>query len=188
MAFIRINRKLFDHNFWQENRVFSRAEAWIDLIQLVSFTSDNKKMIDGTIVKWGRGQYPVSYLFLSKRWNWSIHKVRIFINLLKSEKQVTTTTAWKATILTLCKYDIYNPNSQADVQAEAQADGTQTAGSIRIKEDKEDKLKEINKENFSILKSEEIGKAFNEINFADAPKNEEDLSFLDEHKEKNPFE
>jgi hypothetical protein len=154
MAFIRINRKLFDHNFWKENREYSRAEAWIDLIQLVSFTIDNKKLIDGVIIKWGRGQYPVSYSFLSKRWNWSIHKVRIFINLLKSEQQVATTTAWKTTILTLCKYDIYNPISQADVQAEAQADGKQTAGSIRIEEDKEiNKEKEEEKE-ISLSESE----------------------------------
>ena len=154
MAYIRINRKLFDHEFWQENRVYSRAEAWIDLIQLASFTPINKRMIDGVLVTWGRGEYPVSYRFLSHRWNWSVHKVRIFIDLLKEAQQVAMTTARRTTILNLCKYDVYNPISQVDGQADGQADGKVTAQSIiKIKEDKEDKgLKEINNKEILDLK------------------------------------
>ena len=143
MAYIRINRRLFDHVFWQENRVYSRAEAWIDLIQLASYTHHNERMIDGVFVVWGRGEYPVSYRFLSQRWNWSVHKVRIFIDLLKASQQVAMTTARRTTILKLCKYDHYNPISQADGQADGQAQGKLTAQSIINKEDKEDKdLKE----------------------------------------------
>ena len=49
MAFIRINRKLFNHTFWKENRIYSKAEAWIDLIQLMSFTDNNKKIMGGLV-------------------------------------------------------------------------------------------------------------------------------------------
>jgi hypothetical protein len=148
MAFIRLNRKLFDHFLWKENRKYSRAEAWIDLIQLMSYTKNPKerqKLINGVWVKWDRGQYPVSYSFLSQRWDWSVHKVRIFIELLKSEKQVSTQTTNITTILTLCNYDFYNPMSQAEEQAEGMSDGKQTAGSKERKESEEGKTK---KENF----------------------------------------
>lgn len=178
MAFIRINRKLFEHSFWKENREYSRAEAWIDLIQLVSFTPDNKRMIDGVLIKWGRGQYPVSIRFMSQRWNWSTHKVRIFIDLLKAERQVATSTAGKTTILTLCNYDIYNPSSQGDVQGDVQGDGKVTAQSIRREEDKE-VLKEKNKkENFSF---QENGKDWREQynKFLNKEPEPEDLSFME---------
>lgn len=180
MGFIRINRKLFENSFWKEERIYSRAEAWIDLIQMMSFTENNKKLIDGVMISWGRGQYPISHSFLSKRWNWSIHKVRIFITLLKDGQQVATSTAWKTTILTLCKYDFYNPKSQADVQPEVQAEGRQAAGSIINKEDKElNEEKEKEKEFFSDLKSEEE-EGVRKIDFSEAPKNSDrDLSFLE---------
>ncbi len=142
MGFIRLNRKLFDHIFWRENRVYSRAEAWIDLIQLVSFTRHNEKMIDGVLITWNRGEYPISHRFLSMRWNWSVHKVRIFMKLLALTKQTATRMAGRATILTLCNYDYYNPESQDEGQDEGQAEGKQRAQSIRIKEDKEVKYKE----------------------------------------------
>jgi hypothetical protein len=153
MAYIRINRKLFDHFLWAENRIYSRAEAWIDLIQLMSYTKDVKKrtkIINGVVVKWERGQYPVSYSFLSQRWNWSIHKVRIFIELLKSERQVATQTTNVTTILTLCNYDYYNPISQAEDMSEEQSDGKRTAGSKESKEREEGKKEEGNFENYVI--------------------------------------
>lgn len=119
MAFIRINRKLFEHFLWKENRVYSRAEAWIDLIQLVTYDKQGgKELINGVTVKWDRGQFPVSYSFLANRWRWNIHKTRIFLSMLKDANQITTRSTSVATILTLCNYDTYNPISQAEVQAE----------------------------------------------------------------------
>ena len=147
MAFIRINRKIFDNFLWKENRVYSRFEAWIDLIQLMCYKKEgDEKIINGVVVRFKRSQYPVSYSFLSQRWNWSIHKVRIFINLLKSEKQASTETTNVTTILTLINYDTYNPISQAEGQAEGQADGKRTAIRKEYIEYKEDFKEEINKE------------------------------------------
>jgi hypothetical protein len=144
MGYIRINRRLFDHQFWKENRIYSRAEAWIDLIQLASFANNNKAIIDGVSITWNRGEYPISHKFLSLRWNWSTHKVRIFMSGMRSEQQVAMRTTGRTTILILCNYDYYNPISQGDVQS-----GVQGQGKVRaqIKEDKEDNtriLKEIN--------------------------------------------
>jgi hypothetical protein len=119
MAFIRINRKLFDHFLWKENRVYSRAEAWIDLIQLVTYNpKGGTGIISGVTVRWNRGQFPISYSFLAKRWTWNIHKTRIFLSMLKESSQITTVSTSVTTILTICNYDFYNPMSQAEVQAD----------------------------------------------------------------------
>jgi hypothetical protein len=108
MGFITINRKIFDHFLWSERRTYSRFEAWLDLIQLASYTADNSKLINGIVVKWGRGEYPISRSFLSKRWCWSDQKVRTFITLLKRHNQVDLKTTNACTILKLCNYDTYN--------------------------------------------------------------------------------
>jgi multidrug efflux pump subunit AcrB len=127
MAYIRINRKLFSNQLWKEHRVFSRAEAWIDLIQLASFTFKNKRIIDGARVEWGRGQYPISYSFLANKWMWSIHKVRTFLKMLLNEKQIMLDFTGRTTLITLCNYDFYNPISQGDGMGEGTANGTVTA-------------------------------------------------------------
>ena len=127
MAYIRINRKLFSNQLWKENRVFSRAEAWIDLIQLMSFTFKNKRIIDGVKVEWSRGQYPISYSFLADRWRWSVHKTRAFLKLLLDEKQITLDFTGRTTIITLCNYEYYNPISQGEGMSGGTPSGIVTA-------------------------------------------------------------
>lgn len=151
MSFILIDRKLFNHFLWTENRSLSRFEAWIDLIQLASFTHKNERLINGVLVKWDRGQIPVSYSFLMKRWNWSANRVRGYLSMLKNNKQINTRTTSVTTILTLCNYEQYNIKQQAGGQAkgitdgnsEGQADDKRKAGSIINKEVKEDKLSNV---------------------------------------------
>lgn len=111
--FIPISRKIFSHYLWEERRSFSRFEAWIDLLQLVQFAKKTTKtMIDNKLVTFGRGEFPCSLSFLSKRWGWSVSKVRVFLRLLESDKMIARCTAQGVTILTICKYESYNKLSQ----------------------------------------------------------------------------
>lgn len=108
MAHISIDRKIFNHPLWKEKRPRTKFEAWLDLIQLVSFKESNKAIINNTVIRWNRGQYPISYSFLSKRWSWSVKRVRIYLQLLKDEKQIETKSIGKITILCLVNYELYN--------------------------------------------------------------------------------
>jgi hypothetical protein len=87
-GFIPIKRSLFAHFLFKENRVFSRFEAWLDLIQLASFTEDHTELINGKLVKTGRGEKIASMRFLMKRWNWSMSKVTDYLDLLRSQDMV----------------------------------------------------------------------------------------------------
>ena len=108
MAFITLDRKIFNHVLWTESRAKTKFEAWLDLIQLVSYKNDNKQLISGQLVRWDRGQFPISRSFLAVRWSWSENKVRSFINLLKNDQMIILNSTGKNTILTLCNYEYYN--------------------------------------------------------------------------------
>lgn len=141
--FIPINRKLFNHFFWNEKRKFSKFEAWLDLLQLVSFSDNNKLLISGKLCEWDRGQYPISISFLGKRWYWGDKQVRNYLKLLESEQMIDTLKTGKWTMLTICKYEDYNTQGQADEPQKGQSGGNQGAGSgqqlNKDKKGKEDK-------------------------------------------------
>lgn len=109
-GFIMLSRKLFSHRIWKASRTFSECEAWIDLIQSARFeTTVTIERIGGRDITYGRGQYPASISFLSKRWGWlSEKKVRNFLDMLKKEGMITTDAKQGMNIITLCKYDDYN--------------------------------------------------------------------------------
>ena len=111
--FVPVNRQLFKHEFWEENRAFSRFEAWLDLIVSARFdASEGRKLTGGFIVRWQRGQILASIRFLAERWGWTKSKTERFLILLRDEKMIKTETATGTTqtIITICNYDTYNRN------------------------------------------------------------------------------
>lgn len=108
-GFIKLSRKFFSNDMWNEARTFSSCEAWLDLIQSARFeATPRKESIGGREVSYKRGQYPASIRYLSKRWKWTERKVRSFISYLKKEEMVTVESTQGISIITLCKYDEYN--------------------------------------------------------------------------------
>jgi len=109
-GFIILSRKFFSDTMWNEARTFSGCEAWLDLIQSARFDATPRKVcIGGREVICCRGQYPASIRFLSKRWQWTEKKVRSFIGHLKKEGKITVECTQGVNIITLCKYEEYNP-------------------------------------------------------------------------------
>lgn len=113
-GFIKLSRRFFSHEMWEAARTFSECEAWLDLIQSARFDATvTIERIGGRDIKYGRGQFPASIRFLSVRWTWGERKVRVFLDKLKKEKMITTSSAQGMNIITLCKYDEYNSNGTA---------------------------------------------------------------------------
>ena len=131
-GWFKLHRKIFNHPMWEENREFSKFEAWIDILQMVSYKEKNKMYLSGQLCEWGRGQYPISISFLCERWNWTPKKVRTYLKRAEQNKQISLFRAGKWTMLTVCKYDSY----QSEGQEEGQSKGNQRA---TIKESKESK-------------------------------------------------
>jgi len=112
-GFLRLNRKFFRHFLWKEERVYSRAEAWLDLMQSAAYEAQ-KKMVADEMIEVPRGGIVASERFLSDRWMWSRTKVRAFLNLLLAERMLTRpTNKLRNTVLILSAYEKYNPRGGA---------------------------------------------------------------------------
>lgn len=148
--YIPISRRLFEHPFWCEERVFSRFEAWLDIVQSARF-EDTKQLIGNRFIEVKRGQMLVSLRFLSGRWQWSTKKVNSFLDLLMQDKMIIKETPKETgqTVITICNYDKYNFISQ-DLETEKKQQGNtketpwKQQGNKINKDNKENKLKKDN--------------------------------------------
>ena len=111
-GYIRLSRKFFENSLWTEPRVYSRAEAWLDLIQMARFESTTE-FLTNRAIEVGRGEIPASRRFLENRWQWSNTKVDNFLKALQKRQQISQRNANGQSIITLCNYDTYNPVSSA---------------------------------------------------------------------------
>lgn len=90
-GYIGIFRKFFnEHEFWQEKRKYSKAEAWIDLLRMARWKDEPEKMLDkrGAYIL-GFGDIYISERFLGTRWLWSTKKVRNFLSYLLEMESIT---------------------------------------------------------------------------------------------------
>lgn len=120
-GFIPVRRSLFDHFLFNEHRVFSRFEAWLDLIQMASFTDDNKIMIAGKLIERDRGEVVASLRYLMQRWNWSMSKVCDYLELLRSQQMVVATKENGVTKLLLVNFEKHNNLSEKDSKKDSKS-------------------------------------------------------------------
>lgn len=116
-GWIKIHRSITNHWLYTEKRVFSKFEAWNDILLTVNYI-DAKTIIKGSIYEVKRGQSILSLDSWSKRWNWDKSKVRRFLNTLQLDNMIVIKSDTVTTQLTVCNYDSY--------QGERNADETQT--------------------------------------------------------------
>ena len=118
-GFIKLSRSFFDNKIWQTARAFSECEAWLDLIQSARFeASPTTSRIGSYEVTWGRGQYPASIRFLSKKWGRSERWVRSLLGRLKREKMITVDNTKGISVITLVNFDKYNGDTLSDTPSD----------------------------------------------------------------------
>ncbi len=111
-GFIPLGRSFFSHHFWEEKRVFSRAEAWVDLISEAAW-KERKKVVSGKVIEVPRGGIVAAVRFLSDRWKWSNTKVCQFLEILRLDGMITTEKRQGITIVLLTNYERFNPAESA---------------------------------------------------------------------------
>jgi hypothetical protein len=116
-GWIKLHRSITNHWLYTEKRVFSKFEAWNDILLTVNFT-DAKTIIKGSLYEVKRGQSILSLESWSKRWNWNRSKVSRFLNTLQLDGMIVVKSDTVTTQLTVCNYESY--------QGERTADETQT--------------------------------------------------------------
>lgn len=112
-GWIKIHRSIVDHWLYSEKRAFSKLEAWYDILLTANY-ADNRVMIKGKLYEVKRGQSILSLESWAKRWNWDKSKVRRFLNTLQSDEMIVIETDTITTQLTICKYESYQGEGNAD--------------------------------------------------------------------------
>jgi hypothetical protein len=112
-GYLLMFRSLFKHQFWVEKRVFSKFEAWVDLIRTANY-KEKKILVKSSMVGLQRGQIAVSLRDLAKKWSWSKNKVARFLMLLEYEQMIRIQKRNDVSIITLNNYSYYNNFEEAE--------------------------------------------------------------------------
>lgn len=113
-GWVPISRQLQDHWLWND-KPFSKGQAWIDLIMLANH-EEVKKPYKNQITTFERGTVSLSLSELSNRWGWSRHKVRDFLNTLKTDAMLDIKRTGKITAIVIENYAFYNDVKNAKGQ------------------------------------------------------------------------
>jgi hypothetical protein len=135
-GWIKLHRSIKDHWLYTENRVFSKFEAWNDILLSVNF-SDAKQVIKGKIYNIKRGESTMSLDTWAKRWNWDKSKVRRFLTLLQSDGMIVLVSDNITTHLTVCNYASYQDERNASETPMKRKRNTNEIQTTPIKEEQE---------------------------------------------------
>lgn len=143
-GWIKVHRQIKEHYLFKEKRVFSKFEAWIDIL-LMANHADNRFMLGNELIEIKKGQFITSELKLMHNWNWSKSKVRAFLSLLQKDSMIVLTSDKKKTTLTIVKYSDYQVS---ETTKEPQEDHKKTTKRPQKDTNKNDNnLKNDNNEN-----------------------------------------
>lgn len=111
LSYIKVRRSMLRHlhpfHPMAMGEKACRGFAWFDLVAMAAYEDGSEFL---------RGQFSVSQTYLEGRWNWSITRVRNFLDYLESNGLIDRkrTGGKKPTVISICNYDYYNGNDRAN--------------------------------------------------------------------------
>ncbi|EMF0271964.1 hypothetical protein KI116_001931 [Enterococcus hirae] len=125
-GWIALHRNIRDHWVYQEKRVFSKYEAWLDLLMDANH-QNNKFLFDGQLIEVKRGEFITSVRQLCERWGWSNTKVNRFLKMLENDQMLIRKSDSQKTVITIVNYDFYQRNESKETTAKRQQSDTETS-------------------------------------------------------------
>jgi hypothetical protein len=191
-GYIKLYRKFFDSELWQEKRKYSKAEAWIDLIEMARWGEEPETLLDkrGSYVL-EFGDIYISARFLGIRWQWSKNKVIHFLEYLeKRESILFKKRDSHRTIISLVNLKVYLgwENGKKDSKRTAKGQGRDGEGTKKNPLEPEEPKKNAYGEFKNILLTlDEVEKLKNKYGKDVAKAMVERLSQHIETKKKDPY-
>lgn len=125
-----VSREIFDHSIVGiHGRAYTELEAWLSLLAMAQY-DERRVMNKGTVVVLDPGQLMAAHGFLAKRWEWTVDKVRWFLQRLSREAMITRYCTMQDTsrrtnqiqIITICNYRRYQATDRGEHQSPRQAE------------------------------------------------------------------
>ncbi len=114
-GYIAVWRKIQDHEFFREKRVFSKFEAWLDLLMEAQHNEEPQQVMIGMQVLYcNYGETLKSNCTWAHRWGWTESKVRRFFNLLEKMNQIRRKNEGVTTRVSVINYSNYDPRRRAN--------------------------------------------------------------------------
>ena len=164
-GFMRLHRQLLDWEWFDNSQM---VHLWIYFLLKANYQNSKWHGVDVP-----RGSFITSLDSICKDTGLTVQNVRTCISKLKSTNEITIKVTNRYSIITLCKYDMYNTyepddNKQTNTQDNKQLTSNQQATNKQLTTDKE--IEELKKENERLKK---------ELANASKKKGELDLSIVD---------
>ena len=125
-GYFLIARGILNHPRFKPTGPYTRAEAWLWLIEAATFKDRSVPVLAGRqrkMVRISRGELTYSVRYLARAWEWSINRVQRFLIELQTDRSIETRTDTGQTVISLCNYDNYQaPFGNADTQTDTVAD------------------------------------------------------------------
>ena len=109
-GYLALWRKVRDHAFWKERRVFSKFEAWVDILMSAQWQEEPQDVVLGmTVLIQNYGECLKSTRTWAYRWNWSQSKAKRFLTFLdKKLNQITVKNEGITTRLKVINYKFFS--------------------------------------------------------------------------------
>lgn len=125
-GWIALHRNIRDHWLYQEKRVFSKYEAWLDLLMDANH-QNNKFLFGDQLIEVNRGEFITSVRQLCERWGWSNTKVNRFLKMLENDQMLIRKSDSQKTVITIVNYDFYQRYESEETTAKRQQSDTETS-------------------------------------------------------------
>jgi len=150
-GYIMLYRSFQDSAFWEERRIFSRAEAWLDILMEARWREEPKEVqIKNITLLCHRGEVLYSTKTWAQRWGWSPSKVQRFLHALSDDRKIKTKrprivlkNEGVTVRITVSNYDLYQRSRSA---GEAQVTRKRSADEAQVTPTEEGKNSEELKE------------------------------------------
>jgi hypothetical protein len=148
-----LHRQFQSHDFWRERRVFSRAEAWIDIIMSARWQDDPGEVrIGNVLLLCGRGEVLYSMQTWAARWSWTESKVKRFLHSLAANRNsdckrtmIELSNERVTTRIKICNYEAYQTArtvNEPETDCKRTANESQTTTTEEGKNSKKSKIEE----------------------------------------------
>lgn len=141
MGWIRIEREIFDHDFFADDPM-SEREAFIWMVARAAF-KDTRHRVGSKVLDVPRGSFFATQRELMRAWRWrSLHRVQNFLTRLEEEGMIGSRTGSGKSHITICNYAEYQAHGVTEGSAGGQP-GVTKEGNKQTTDDDRGQAREI---------------------------------------------